>query len=216
MNTQLNFSLFLGLITEEMDYSASKELLRSNIERTIGSQIEDSCFEAIAQLMVPKTIERKTRFIEEGEYCNYVHFITKGACYAYDVDERGDKHAFQFSVEDYWIGDLYSFFSGKVGIYNAETIENTDFLIISRQNFEKLCLSHPIYERFFRILIQNAFVALQYRHIKTQSEDAEQRYLEFTRKHPYFVQRIPQYLIASYLGIKPQSLSRIRKELSGK
>jgi len=196
-----------------MNESAAKALLRSNIERTIGSRIDDDCFQAIDNLIVPKTIERKTRFVEEGEYCNYVHFITKGACYAYDVDERGDKHAFQFSLEDYWIGDLYSFFSGRVGIYNAETIETTDFLMLSKKNFEELCLNHPVYERFFRILIQNAFVALQYRHIKTQSDDAENRYLEFTKKHPNFVQRIPQYLIASYLGIKPQSLSRIRKEL---
>lgn len=199
-----------------MDESAAKALLRSNIERTIGTKIDDECFQAIDNLIVPKTIERKTRFVEEGEYCNYVHFITKGACYAYDVDESGDKHAFQFSLEDYWIGDLYSFFSGRVGIYNAETIETTDFLMLSKKNFEYLCLNYPVYERFFRILIQNAFVALQYRHIKTQSDDAENRYLEFTKKNPNFVQRIPQYLIASYLGIKPQSLSRIRKELVDK
>lgn len=199
-----------------MDESAAKALLRSNIERTIGTKIDDECFQAIDNLIVPKTIERKTRFVEEGEYCNYVHFITKGACYAYDVDDGGDKHAFQFSLEDYWIGDLYSFFSGRVGIYNAETIETTDFLMLSKKNFENLCLNYPVYERFFRILIQNAFVALQYRHIKTKSDDAENRYLEFTKKNPNFVQRIPQYLIASYLGIKPQSLSRIRKELVDK
>lgn len=199
-----------------MDLISAKKLLRSNIEKTIGNRIDDSCFQAIDNLIVPKTIERKTRFIEEGEYCNYVHFITNGACYAYDVDERGDKHAFQFSIEDYWIGDLYSYFSGRVGIYNAETIETTDFLMLSKKNFEELCLNHPVYERFFRILIQNAFVALQYRHIKTQSDDAENRYLEFTKKYPHFIQRIPQYLIASYLGIKPQSLSRIRKELVDK
>ena len=199
-----------------MDLISAKRLLRDNIEKTIGSRIEDDCFQAIDDLIIPKTIDRKTRFIEEGEYCNYVHFITKGACYAYDVDERGDKHAFQFSIEDYWIGDLYSYFSGRVGIYNAETIETTDFLMLSKKSFEELCLNHPVYERFFRILIQNAFVALQYRHIKTQSDDAENRYLEFTKKYPHFVQRIPQYLIASYLGIKPQSLSRIRKELVDK
>lgn len=197
-----------------MDLEKGKQLLRCNIERTMDQKISDECFAAIYKVMVPKTLERKTLFIEEGKYCNYVHFIIQGACYAYDVDERGDKHAFQFSIEDYWIGDLYSYFSGRKGIYNAETIEDTDVFAISKKNFEQLCLDHPIFDRFFRILIQNAFVALQYRHIKTQSEDAEQRYLEFTKKYPQFVQRIPQYLIASYLGMKPQSLSRIRKSLA--
>lgn len=188
-----------------------KKLLRQNIERTIGRTINDECFSAIEKVMVPKTLERKSIFVEQGAYCNYVHFIIKGACYAYDLDEKGDKHAFQFSIEDHWIGDLYSYFSGRKGIYNAEAIEETHVLAISKKSFEELCIEHPIYERFFRILIQNAFVALQYRHIKTQSENAENRYMEFTEKNPHFVQRIPQYLIASYLGIKPQSLSRIRK-----
>lgn len=197
-----------------MNLEKGKQLLRCNIERTIDQKISDECFEAIYEIMIAKNFERKTQFIEKGHYCNYVHFIIKGACYAYDVDERGDKHAFQFSIEDYWIGDLYSYFSGRTGIYNAETIEETHVLALSKKNFEKLCLEYPIFDRFFRILIQNAFVALQYRHIKTQSSDAEQRYLEFTKKYPQFVQRIPQYLIASYLGMKPQSLSRIRKSLA--
>lgn len=197
-----------------MNSSPQKQLLRCNIERTIGSKISDASFSAIEHLMVPKSYDKKTQFIEEGTQSNYVHFIVKGACYAYDVDEFGDKHVFQFSIEDYWIGDLYSFFSGRNGIYNAETIEKTDFFVISKKNFEALCLEHPIYERFFRILIQNAFVALQYRHIKAQTDDAEMRYISFRDNYPQFVQRIPQYLIASYLGIKPQSLSRIRKELA--
>lgn len=197
-----------------MDLEKGKQMLRCNIERTIDQKISDECFEAIYSIMVPKIVERKTQFIEEGQYCNYVHFIFKGACYAYDVGERGDKHAFQFSIEDYWIGDLYSYFSGRKGIYNAEAIEETHVLAISKKNFEKLCFEYPIFDRFFRILIQNAFVALQYRHIKTQSSDAEQRYSEFTQKYPQFVQRIPQYLIASYLGMKPQSLSRIRKAMA--
>jgi CRP-like cAMP-binding protein len=152
-----------------------KKLLRQNIERTIGRSIDDECFSAIERVMVPKTIERKSIFVEQGTYCDYVHFITKGACYAYDLDERGDKHAFQFSIEEYWIGDLYSYFSGLKGLYNAEAIEDTYVLAISKKNFEELCLQYPVYERFFRILIQNAFVALQYRHIKTQSENAESR-----------------------------------------
>ena len=99
-------------------------------------------------------------------------------------------------------------------MYSIETLEPTEALVVNKENFEKICQSSHMFEHFFRILIQNAFVALQYRLARTNSTDAEHRYLEFSQLHPEFVQRIPQYLIATYLGIKPQSLSRIRKELA--
>ena len=86
--------------------------------------------------------------------------------------------------------------------------------MINQENFEKACETMPIFERYFRILIQNAYVSMQYRLAKTTSEEAEARYVEFSQLHPDFIQRMPQYLIASYLGIQPQSLSRIRKKLA--
>jgi CRP-like cAMP-binding protein len=89
-------------------------------------------------------------------------------------------------------------------------------LVINRDNFQKACDEIPVFDRFFRLLIENAFVALQYRLAKTNSADAETRYKEFAQLYPAFIQRIPQYLIASFLGIKPQSLSRIRKEMHQK
>jgi len=96
----------------------------------------------------------------------------------------------------------------------VEALETTRVLVLNKENFDKACAEMPIFERFFRILIQNAYISLQYRLAKTTSEEAENRYLDFSARHPDFIQRIPQYLIASYLGIKPQSLSRIRKELA--
>ena len=188
-------------------------VLRNNIEKTINLKINDEEFQAICNIMTPKSLKKNKLFIQEGSYSDEVHFITKGACYAFDVDDKGEKHAFQFSIEEHWIGDLYSFFSGNLGLYNAETIENTDFLVIKKKDFEKLCDDYPIFNRFFRILIQNAFVALQYRLVKSQTESAEDRYKEFLNKNPHFVQRIPQYLIASFLGIKAPSLSRIKKKI---
>lgn len=188
-------------------------ILRNNIENTINLKINDEEFHAICSKMSPKILKKNKLFIQQGQYSDEVHFITKGACYAFDVDDKGDKHTFQFSIEEHWIGDLYSFFSGNLGIYNAETIEDTNFLVIKRKDFEKLCDDYPIFDRFFRILIQNAFVALQYRLVKSQTESAADRYKAFLKKTPHLLQRIPQYLIASYLGIKPQSLSRIKKDV---
>ena len=191
-------------------------LLRSNIEKTIKQTISDTDFEQFSKLMFEKSFDKKDVLVEEGEHCNYIYFIEQGACYAYIVDHKGEKHAIQFSLEGYWISDLYSFFSGKDAIYNVEALEPTKVLVLNKANFEKACDTLPCLDKFFRILIQNAYVAVQYRLAKTNSEEADQRYEEFAKLHPNFVQRIPQYLIASYLGIKPQSLSRIRSEMGKK
>lgn len=187
--------------------------LKSNIEKTIKEPISDADFKAFHNLMFEKTFDKKYNLIEEGDKANYVYFIEEGSAYSYILDDKGDRHAIQFALEGYWITDLYSFYSGRDAIYTIETLEPVKVLMLNKDSFEKACCTIPMIDRFFRILIQNAYVALQYRLAKTNSEDAEHRYEEFSKLYPDFTQRIPQYLIASYLGIKPQSLSRIRKEL---
>lgn len=190
--------------------------LRQNIESTLGQAISNADFELFSSYVFSKSFEKKAILADEGEHCKYVYFILNGSAFSYFVNEHGDKHAIQFALEGYWITDHYSFFSGKSGIYTIETLEPSKMLVLNLENFEKICQSSHLFEHFFRILIQNAFISLQYRMAKTNSEDAEHRYKEFSELHPAFVQRIPQYLIASFLGIKPQSLSRIRKEITTK
>lgn len=186
--------------------------LKLNIEKTIKQSITESEFEKFSKLVFEKSFDKKEILIEEGHVCNYIYFITSGSCYSYITDKKAEKHAIQFALEGYWISDLYSFYSEKNAIYSVETLEPVKVLALNKQNFQKACDASPIFDRFFRILIQNAYVSIQYRLAKTNSEDAENRYDEFSKLHPDFMQRIPQYLIASYLGIKPQSLSRIRNE----
>jgi len=154
--------------------------------------------------------------VEEGSVCRYIYFITEGSCYSYIRDEKGEHHAVQFALDGYWISDLYSFYSRRNAIYSVEALEPTKALLLNFDHFQKACSSIPFVDRYFRILIQNAYTSLQYRLAKTNSVSAEERYLEFSQLHPDFVQRIPQFMVASYLGIKPQSLSRIRKEMSQK
>lgn len=187
--------------------------LRANIERTIQQSISDADYDVFRNMMFEKHLDKKVLLLEEGSNCNYIYFIEQGSAYSFITDTKGDKHAIQFALEGYWISDLYSFYSGRQAIYTIETIEPINVLMLNKERFEKACCSIPMIDRFFRILIQNAYVALQYRLAKTNSEDAEHRYAEFSKSYPDFTRRIPQYLIASYLGIKPQSLSRIRKEL---
>lgn len=190
--------------------------LNSNIEKYTGQKLSDQYSCRFEELLVEKTFEKKEKLVEDGKYCKQIYFILEGACYSYINDQKDQNHAVQFALEGYWISDLYSFFSEKKAIYTVEALEQTKVLMLNKVNFDKACVEMPIFERFFRILIQNAYVSLQYRIAKTNSEEAEARYIEFSKKYPDFVQRIPQYLIASYLGIKPQSLSRIRRELSAR
>lgn len=189
-------------------------LLRQNIHRTIGADLTPEDESILSSLMVHKSFDKKTLLATEGETCKYLYFILQGTAYSYISNEQSEKHAVQLALEGYWITDHYSFFTKNPGIYSIETIEPTEALLMNRETFEKACSSSHAIEHFFRILMQNAFVALQYRLAKTNSEDAEHRYLELSQLNPHFVQRIPQYLIASYLGIKPQSLSRIRKDIA--
>jgi CRP-like cAMP-binding protein len=188
-------------------------LIRNNIEKTLGEKIPDEMIGQFRELAFEKSFDKKQLLAEAGKACKYQYFIEQGSCYSYYVNEKGDKNAVQFAVENYWITDASSYFSGKPAVFNVETLEPTKALLLSKKNFDLLCNTHPLFDRFFRILLQNTLATLHYRIAKTNSENADHRYREFSQLYPHFVQRIPQYLIASYLGIKPQSLSRIRKKI---
>lgn len=191
-----------------------ENLIRNNIEKTLGQKIPDEMFAHFQQLTFEKSFEKKQLLAEAGIACRYQYFIVEGSCYSYYVNEKGDKNAIQFALENYWITDASSYFAHKAAVFNIETLEPTRALLLHQDNFDTLCNSHPLFDRFFRILLQNTLGHLHYRIAKTTSEDAEYRYGEFLKLYPHFVQRIPQYLIASYLGIAPQSLSRIRKKVA--
>src|SRR5690606_5376230 len=192
------------------------EMLKQNMERTLREPVPHAICEGFLQAAFEKSFERKQYFVEPGRACNYQYSALEGACYSYYVNETGDKHAIQFAVENYWITDAASYFTDKPAVSTIETLESTRALLLSRPKFEALCRNYPLVERYFRILLQNSLAHLHLRIAQTTSEDAEHRYQQFSTLYPHFIQRIPQYLIASYLGIAPQSLSRIRKEIARK
>ncbi|HET8809712.1 MAG TPA: Crp/Fnr family transcriptional regulator [Flavobacteriaceae bacterium] len=194
----------------------SHQNLKTTIGKTLGEPLPEAAYAQFGELAFEKSFDKKEFFTEPGKPCNYQYFILEGSCYSYYINEKGDKNAIQFAIENYWITDAASYFADKPAVSSIETLEPTRVLMLSRQNFELLCETHPLWDRYFRILLQTTLAHLHYRIAKTNSEDAEHRYLEFSRLYPHFIQRIPQYLIASYLGIKPQSLSRIRKEIAYK
>jgi CRP-like cAMP-binding protein len=187
------------------------ELLRKNVERTLGEAVSEKDMADFSKFLTEKSVDKKVLLTENDTVCNEVYFLLEGAAFSFISDSKDHKHVLQFALEGFWISDLYSFFSGRKSIYRIETLEPCSLLVLNKQDFEKACKTIPVFNSFFRILIQNAYIAQQYRIAKANSEEAELRYEEFSKSYPHFIQRIPQYLIASYLGIKPQSLSRIRK-----
>lgn len=193
-----------------------KENIRKNIEAKINQKLTDIEFESLSALFVTIQLNRKEHFVIEGNVCQVLFFVESGATHTFTVDKKGEIHTIQFGFEGYWIGDMYSFFSGNPAIFNVETLEPTRLFAMTYIDFEKACVLIPKFEIFFRILVQNGYLSALQRIAKSFSEDAEQQYLLLTKKQPDLVQRVPQYLIASYLGIKPQSLSRIRQNLTKK
>jgi CRP-like cAMP-binding protein len=156
---------------------------------------------------------RKYQYIlQNGDITRYETLILKGCTRTYEVDDKGVEHIIQFGLETWWIGDLHSFLTGTPSRLNIDCLEDTEVLQISKADLEKLYDKVPKLERFFRILIQKAYVAAIDRIYSNLSKPAAERYREFIDKYPHIEQRVPDHQIASYLGITPQSLSRIRSQ----
>ena len=190
------------------------ELIRSNISRFI-TLTEDE-FSVFTSSLKHRKLKRKQYLLQAGDICRYESFVIKGCLRTFSVDDKGQEHVLQFAIEDWWTGDLHSFFSETASQYNIEALEETEVLQIDNGSLEKLYVAVPKFERFFRILMQKSLIAFQKRVMNTIKEKAEDRYLEFINKYPQLEQRLPQHQLASYLGITPESLSRIRKQLSTK
>ena len=131
----------------------------------------------------------------------------------YDIDEKGFEKNTLFAKEEWWVSDLYSFHSQKPGIYFLQALEETEVFQLSKHNFENILREIPKLERFFRILHLNAFIAQQERVMFMISKSAEDRYLDFIKRYPNAELRISQRHIASYLGITPEFLSKMKSRL---
>ena len=160
-----------------------------------------------------KTFKKKTLLLRQGEICKFEAYIIKGCVKKYYIDQNGDEVILQFAVEDWWISDIGSFSEQKPSNLFIETLEETEVLIIDFESKQQLFLEIPKLERVFRIMMQRAYSVLENRFYATVAHPAESRYLDFLSKYPTIPQRVPQQQIASYLGITPESLSRIKSNL---
>jgi CRP-like cAMP-binding protein len=190
------------------------ELIRKNIAKHI--QLTDEEFNYFTSLIKTKRLRKKQFLLEEGEICNNECFVNSGCLRLYYLDDKGQEHIVQFAVMDWWIGDQFSFLTGQPSRYFIDALLESEVLLIEKTKLEELYIKIPKFERFFRIAFQSAFVAMQQRILSKLSDPAEKNYLDFVHRYPEIEQAVPQHQVASYLGISPESLSRIRRQLSGK
>jgi CRP-like cAMP-binding protein len=170
----------------------------------------------ITSRLIERTIKRKQFILQEGDVCKHYTFVVKGCFKMYKVDANGNEHNLQFSIENGWIGDLGSFYSDAPSQLFIEAMEPSIILQIEKEHLLYLYSHVMVFNRIFRVLVENAFIQLQKRVLQNISSTAEERYVDFTRNYPSLFNRISNVQIASYLGITPEFLSKIRKDLVSK
>jgi CRP-like cAMP-binding protein len=189
-------------------------ILRKHITSRVP--LSDEEFDVCSKYFVHKKLKKNQFLLNEGDVCRYIGFVNSGCLREYKIDNKGTEHILQFAIEDWWVSDLHSFLSGLPANYNIDALQDSEILLLERSAREELLNSCPKMERFFRLLIEANHVASQQRIADSLSTSAEERYLKFIKMYPLLFEQVPQNQIASYLGITPQSLSRIRKELTQK
>jgi CRP-like cAMP-binding protein len=188
------------------------EILRANVSKRVGlTKKEWSLWE---RFFVARSVRKRQFLMQAGESCNQSTFVNSGCLRLYSTDPRGEEHVIQFAIRDWWIGDMRSYLSGEPAAYSLDALQDSEILVIDKAAREELLDTAPKADRYFRLLMESHFLATDRRIDTLLRSSAEERYLAFLKTYPALVEQIPQGQIASYLGITPQSLSRIRKEIS--
>lgn len=166
----------------------------------------------IASKFQPRLYRKRQYILQEGDVCNVFNFVVSGCLRMYKIDEAGTTHIIQFAIENWWISDMGSFYSEKPSEMSIEAIEDTTVLQIKHDDLLDLYVNAPKFDRLFRVLIEKSLIGMQERLLQTISSDARVRYESFLKQYPQLASRIPNTHIASYLGITPEFLSKIRNE----
>lgn len=168
-------------------------------------------------ILVSKVLYKKylkgQYIVQQGDVCKYSGFVISGCTKTFYVDEEGQEHIVMFSIEDWWASDMGSFVTQTPADFNVQCIENTELIIFPHDIIEELYSEIPKLERFFRQIVEKGLAASQKRIVRNFSLSAKEQYLHFRNQYPKMEQRIPQYMIASYLGITKEFLSKIKSQL---
>lgn len=190
------------------------ELFFRKFNETVSLTPEEQ--DLIKGYLTPKKVRKKQYLLQEGDVCKYIAFVEKGALRAYTVSEKGTEHIVQFALEGWLVSDLFSFLTSEPATYNIDALEDAELLLISTAAHESLLQKLPKYETYTRVQLTGAYIAMQRRLTSIISLSLEERYNYFTSLYPDIIQRVPQHMIASYMGLTPETLSRVRRRLTQK
>ncbi|MFD1551853.1 Crp/Fnr family transcriptional regulator [Putridiphycobacter roseus] len=186
------------------------DLVKENIRLLVN--ISDVDFDKFTQYIEAIKVKKRTKLLTQGEKPTHMYFVNVGLLYNYHITQGGEQNVVQIAKENYWSGDISGHNSNLVSNFNIEALEDSDLLQITFEDVKLACENIPILERYFRLLIQNAYYHLLNRIALTDTQSAEAQYFKIMENNPDLILRTPQKIIASYIGIKPQSLSRIKKK----
>lgn len=160
-----------------------------------------------------KPFKAKTILLSAGEVTTCTYFVNSGILRSFNINDNIIEHVLHFACEGWWIGDMYSYISGKPGNLFLEVLEDAEVVMITKENQQQLYQEIPKLERFFRILAENSLVSHQERLMDNLSLTAEERFEKFCSKYPTLIQKVPQKHIASYIGVTPEFFSKMKARL---
>lgn len=186
----------------------NESLILKNISRHISLSNEETSY--FLSLLKEKKIQKKETILKQEQLCREISFVQSGVLRAFYLDSSGKESTIMFAVPDWWITDMFCFIHQKPAMLTIEALEESSVLQLQKENLDELYIKVPKFEKFFRIMMQNAYIREQLRIIENLSLTAEERYHAFLQKYPFAAERITQKQIASYLGITPEFLSTIK------
>ncbi len=157
-------------------------------------------------------VKKKETLLKTGDLCKINYFVVKGCLRLFFIDEKGIEQTTQFAIENWWLSDYMAFHNQQSADFYIQAVENCELLSISYAEQEIVFEKMPVMERYFRLVYQKSFAAAQLRSKFQHMYSKEEQYNNFSKRFPEFIQRVPQYLLASYLGFTPEYLSEIRKK----
>jgi|SRR6218665_197016 len=172
--------------------------------------LDDSENTLLCSFLNYKTFKKKQHLLEEGELGNTQYFIVKGCCRMYIINQKGNEQTLQFGIENWWMADYLAFHNNAVSSFYIQALENAEIITIDKPSLEILLSKIPKLEKYFRLVLQKSYGASQIRIKYLFTMSAEERYHNLAGRFPEFAQRVPQYMLASYLDFTPEFLSKIR------